>query len=87
MKTIAAISTPAGAGGISIVKISGEDALNIVKKIFKTNNIGSIIVTVVLCAPLVYEIVGPLLTKWCLNKTGEIPNEDSTYPYELVSAE
>ena len=56
-------------------------------EIFKTNNIGSIIVTVVLCATLVYEIVGPLLTKWCLNKTGEIPNEEGLYPYELVSVE
>ena len=53
--------------------------------VFETDNIGSIIVTVVLCATLVYEIVGPLLTKWCLHKTGEIPNEDGTYPYELIN--
>ncbi len=39
VKTIAAISTPAGTGGISIIRISGEDALNIVKKIFKTKDI------------------------------------------------
>ncbi len=30
------------------------------------------IVTVVLCATLVYEIIGPLLTKICLKKAGEI---------------
>ena len=54
-------------------------------EVFQANNIGNIIVTVVLCATLVYEIVGPLLTKWCLKKTGEIPNEDGSYPYELVS--
>ena len=33
--TICAISTPAGIGGISIIRISGEDSINIVKKIFK----------------------------------------------------
>ena len=44
---------------------------------------GNIIVTVVLCATLVYELFGPLLTKWSLNRAGEIPNEDGTYPYEL----
>ena len=36
-------------------------------------NTGNIIVTVVLCATLVYELVGPLLTKWSLQKAGEIP--------------
>ena len=50
-------------------------------EVFNTNNIGNIIVTVVLCATLIYEIVGPLLTKWSLNKTGEIPKDDGTYPY------
>ncbi len=35
--------------------------------------IGNIIVTVVLCATLIYELIGPLLTKWSLNKAGEIP--------------
>ena len=39
MTTIAAISTPAGAGGISIVRISGEKSLEIIKKIFKTKDI------------------------------------------------
>ncbi len=39
---------------------------------FKTNGTGDIIVTVVLCATLVYELVGPLLTKWALTKSGEI---------------
>ena len=36
MNTIAAISTPIGQGGIGIIRISGEKALEIVKKIFKT---------------------------------------------------
>ena len=33
---IAAISTPIGSGGIGIVRISGEDSLNIADKIFKS---------------------------------------------------
>ncbi len=43
---------------------------------FATDNIGNIIVTVVLCATLLYELVGPLLTKWSLMRTHEIPLED-----------
>lgn len=34
MRTIAAISTPPGKGGIGIVRMSGQDSLNIVQKIF-----------------------------------------------------
>ena len=37
--TIAAISTPLGEGGIGIVRLSGKEAFNIVKKIFKTKNV------------------------------------------------
>lgn len=40
------------------------------------NSAGNIIVTVVLCATLVYELIGPLLTKWSLNKAGEIPSNN-----------
>ena len=35
--TIAAISTPPGEGAISIVRLSGDDALEIAKKVFKTS--------------------------------------------------
>ena len=42
---------------------------------FQEGNIGNIIVTVVLCATLVYELVGPLITKWSLKNAGEIPTE------------
>ena len=45
-------------------------------EIFKVNNIGNLIVTVVLCATLIYELVGPLLTKWSLERAGEITRED-----------
>ena len=34
--TIAAIATPIGTGGIGIIRISGTDALNVLKKIFKS---------------------------------------------------
>lgn len=37
--TIAAIATPAGSGGIGIIKISGQDALPIAASVFKKQNI------------------------------------------------
>ena len=42
METIAAISTPPGVGGIGIIRISGDKALNVVKRIFKAKNKGEI---------------------------------------------
>lgn len=35
-KTVAAISTPAGEGGIGVIRISGSDAINIADKVFKS---------------------------------------------------
>lgn len=40
--TIAAISTALGVGAISIVRLSGEDAINIVNKIFKGKNLNNV---------------------------------------------
>lgn len=37
-ETIAAISTPAGMGGISIIRISGDEAFEVIEKIFKRPN-------------------------------------------------
>ena len=37
--TIAAISTPIGEGGISIVRLSGEDSIKIANKVFRGNNL------------------------------------------------
>jgi len=45
-------------------------------EIYKQDNLGNIIVTVVLCATLVYELFGPLITKWSLKKVHEIPEEN-----------
>ena len=36
MSTIAAIATPNATGGIGIIRISGEDAINITEKCFKS---------------------------------------------------
>lgn len=38
MSTIAAISTPYGIGGISVVRVSGENAIKITQKIFKAHD-------------------------------------------------
>lgn len=40
--TIAAISTPPGEGGISIVRVSGDQALDIVKKVFKGKDLAKV---------------------------------------------
>lgn len=40
--TIAAISTPIGEGGISIVRLSGEDAVKIANKLFKGKNLSKV---------------------------------------------
>lgn len=40
--TIAAISTPIGEGGISIVRLSGEDAIEIANKVFKGKNLAQV---------------------------------------------
>lgn len=39
MQTIAAISTPVGAGAIGIVRISGDDALSVASKVFVTGRL------------------------------------------------
>lgn len=38
--------------------------------------VGDKIRTVVLCATLVYELIGPIITKIALNKAGEIPTQE-----------
>ena len=42
MKTIAAIATSMGSGGIGIIRISGDEALNIVNKVFEPVKKGEI---------------------------------------------
>ena len=38
-KTLAAIATPIGEGGIGVIQVSGPNALKIVNKIFKAKTI------------------------------------------------
>ena len=38
-------------------------------------SVGANIVTITMCAVLIYELVGPVLTKWALGKAGEIAPE------------
>ena len=40
--TIAAISTALGVGAISIIRVSGKDAIKIVNKIFKGKNLNEV---------------------------------------------
>lgn len=40
--TIAAISTPVGEGGISIIRISGDDALKVAQRIYKGKNLSKV---------------------------------------------
>lgn len=46
-----------------------------VKNTAELSGIADAIVTVTLCATLVYELVGPLITKWALERAGEIKIE------------
>lgn len=45
--------------------------------------IGSKIVTITMCAVMVYELVGPVLTKWALAKAGEIAPENLRRPKRM----
>ncbi len=38
-------------------------------------SLGTLIYTCIIVSTMVYELVGPLITKWALNKAGEIPTE------------
>ena len=55
--------------------VAGEPALQ---------TISQSIVTVILCATLFYEIVGPLLTKICLQRAGEITEKGKLPIVELI---
>lgn len=56
-------------------------AIGMAQKIMNTSELGSdagVIVTVTLCATIIYELVGPLLTKWALVRAGEIEQKPKT---------
>ncbi len=63
--------------GLTLLPQAGV-AIGMAQKVKNTPELGGIadaIVTVTLCATLVYELVGPLITKWALEKAGEIKIE------------
>ena len=40
--TIAAISTPVGEGGISIIRVSGDDAIAVAQKIYRGKDLSKV---------------------------------------------
>ena len=42
-----------------------------------TAEIGALVIAIVLTSTLIYELIGPLISKWALNKAGEIPKEEN----------
>ena len=43
----------------------------------ETALIGSLVIAIILTSTLIYELVGPLISKYALNKAGEIPQEEN----------
>ena len=43
----------------------------------ETAQIGALIIAIILTSTLIYELIGPLISKWALNKAGEIPKEEN----------
>ena len=57
--TIAAISTTMGVGAISIIRVSGNEAINIVNKIFKGKDLNTVDI-----AALVRERIQAAVTEY-----------------------
>ncbi|MBO7178018.1 MAG: hypothetical protein J6V69_02850, partial [Clostridia bacterium] len=71
--------------GITLLPQAGV-AIGMAQTVASEPSLASIshsIVTVVFCATLIYEIVGPLLTKICLVKAGEIKEKGKLPIVEL----
>ena len=43
----------------------------------ETAQIGALVIAIVLTSTLIYELIGPLVSKWALIKAGEIPQEEN----------
>lgn len=78
MDCIAAISTPMGVGGIGIIRVSGTDAIEVVKKIFKGKDLSQTRSHSILYGHIVYE--GSIVDE-CLVMIMKAPN---TYTREDV---
>jgi len=60
--------------GLTLLPQAGV-AIGMAQKVVSTSElagISSAILTVTLCATLIYELFGPMITKWALTKAGEI---------------
>ncbi|MBQ7407928.1 MAG: cation:proton antiporter [Clostridia bacterium] len=63
--------------GLTLLPQAGV-AIGMAQKVANTaelSDLSNVVVTVTLCATLVYELMGPLITKWALEKAGEIKKE------------
>ena len=43
----------------------------------ETASIGALVIAIILTSTLIYELIGPLISKWALNRAGEIPKEEN----------
>ena len=43
----------------------------------KTASVGALVIAIILTSTLIYELIGPLVSKWALNKAGEIEKEEN----------
>ncbi|AGM98601.1 tRNA uridine-5-carboxymethylaminomethyl(34) synthesis GTPase MnmE [Streptococcus iniae] len=63
--TITAISTPLGEGAIGIVRLSGTDALNIAKKVFKGKDLASVASHTInyghICDPMTQKVIDEVM--------------------------
>ena len=68
--------------GITLLPQAGV-AIGMATIVASTEGLGEVaksVVTVVLCATLIYELIGPVLTKWSLAKAGEIDPTMNSIP-------
>ena len=72
--------------GITLLPQAGV-ALGMALKAKELGSVGSIVANITLFSVLIYELVGPLLTKIALTKAGEIDKEGKTSAREIAKKE
>ena len=76
--------------GLTLLPQAGV-AIGMAQKVANTpelvnSGLATSVVTVTLCATLVYELLGPLIAKWALVKAGEIKKENTSHDSNSVAA-
>lgn len=74
--------------GLTLLPQAGV-AIGMAQKVVATpelSGVSSQILTVTLCATLIYELVGPIITKWALTKSGEIKIEHKNKKEQAAQA-